>query len=486
MNEEFRIFIETHRGEQPDPTMRVLAFRAGEQTEEFELPPSIRNLQAHMGDELFLPDLRGDLSNKKERRRLRDSALALVAPLVGLKDKASVEARVAKLRRAVAIAFVGLLILCACGWLYTKTATFQLGQMMRASREIVPLCRPETVTNWAFALSLANEVDASVLAIRSNSTGDGAYTKDALKELAVFLEALGLRESADRARAQIPARPTVKLRWISDWRIGEMEQAVAAASTGDAGGSFDTALQIEEPFYRGWALARTAQALLRHSGTDVVLSTARDPARRNVETGRRVKEEDASVDALLGAAEAFFAAGDLSHRDELAAEIRAHPSAAAGSMWATATQSRIAESFGRVGLVSEANEMANAALKTTLAMRDPDYEARRWSRLARLALVLAELGRYPDAVNVAREIRNDSVRSVAYSYVADAVARSGDIELARTTADRCSNPDDRLAGYAAAVLAVANRKIIARHALVRSFLESRQVRLMTTSDRSDD
>jgi hypothetical protein len=483
VNQEIRLFLELHQNEEPDPRTRVLAFLAGDTGAQAELPVALRELQNELRDEIFLPDLRGDLSNPRVRRQLQDSALALVAPLVDLRDKDAVRGRLAKLRLSLAALGIALTVLSLAAWQATRTESFQLWRTIEASRAVVPQSDPSAISTWALTLALADQDAEALQAIESKK--DVAYGKVEIPELAELLDALGRHRSAQRAREAISKTPSVKLApaQVSRWRAVELEKAISTARSGQAGSAFDLALGIEEPFYRGWALALTARAVLDREGAEALLRTARDSARRAVEVNTRINEESAQVDALLGATEAFAAAGDAQRSANTAAEALALALTVANPTQRAATLVRVAESLRLSGRTKEASHWADVALKAAFTITDPEYAPLRSARLARVALVFAELGRFDEALNLVRQqIHNQEARSLALAFVAEMKARAGELSAARDIAAECSSANDRLAGYTAVVFAVAQRKVHSEQPLVQEFLESRQVRLMTLAE----
>jgi WD40 repeat protein len=110
VNREIDEFLRTHPAEQ------VLACLVGPATvERPTLPASMEAVERARG-ELFTPDLRGEPASARGRAALayRHQALALLAPLVGLDDRAAVLGRARKSRRALA-ATAGLAAVIAGG-----------------------------------------------------------------------------------------------------------------------------------------------------------------------------------------------------------------------------------------------------------------------------------------------------------------------------------------------------------------------------------
>jgi len=101
---------------------RLLACQLGEKPsdaaapEALALPAPLRWIAQESGTEPYLPDLRGyePGMDRRDRARIRYEPLALLAPLVGLRDRARVAARKAKLR-AFALEAAGLMVAGAVG-----------------------------------------------------------------------------------------------------------------------------------------------------------------------------------------------------------------------------------------------------------------------------------------------------------------------------------------------------------------------------------
>lgn len=109
---EIQEFLKTH-----EPSA-VLICSVGDEKDDPPLPAPLQEIEERLADPLYKPDLRGHPETKrgKERRRAEETALSLLAPLVGLRSKDEILDRRKRRQRIAIAATVALLLAIAGAW----------------------------------------------------------------------------------------------------------------------------------------------------------------------------------------------------------------------------------------------------------------------------------------------------------------------------------------------------------------------------------
>lgn len=110
----------------------ILACQVGQKSSELVLPSALRWLQCETGDEFFLPDLRGvgEDTSRPARHLAAHEAAALLAPLVDLRSRSEVIARIRKRKILIGLISFSLLALVLLigqawrAWLGTPEGTY--------------------------------------------------------------------------------------------------------------------------------------------------------------------------------------------------------------------------------------------------------------------------------------------------------------------------------------------------------------------------
>jgi len=258
---EVEAFLETHGPE------AVLPCLVGDREETLHIPGAVRGVEAAIGGELFKPDLRGRPQEARGNKaiQVRDEALGMLAPIVGLSDKSSILASVTRRRQRLLALAGGIAVVAAAvvagrqAWLGTSAGfEYRLVQRLLDGAEGVMEDDPDRSSTARALARLGREEDLRDFAefveyqpFRALVLADGlaALPTPACEEANSVLEAVSFSETAAWPEIYVRVQAACGGSWIPD-ELSEPE---------DESGLADRALR----FAQGGLWAR-AEPLLAH------------------------------------------------------------------------------------------------------------------------------------------------------------------------------------------------------------------------------
>lgn len=450
------------------------------------LPRALRWIQYEIHDELYLPDLRGEVAEVSERRRLRREALALLAPLVGLPDREAAAASIYKRRLGILILAFVFLSAIGTSWAWTRTDGYQVRRVVNDGEQAAVAAEALSVQRWTETLAKVRQEKAAVATARRvedafdrsmtlasiargvHNTKSGEITTEAIAiattlqdtlSRAIAVEAIvtadssggppGAAVAATRARSAATRIENPELR-------GDALTAIAGAfaALGDNHELVGVAQEIAalapavNVDQRAPQLGKTALALSRVG--DQTLS--RQFAEQALSAAAQVVSARRRIDTLVDLASTWRTPrlADLARRATrlAAAEVQSIKNCALRAFLV----SGLAPVMSSPGQRDEGRRLALAAWTCSPAIGEADDRARA---LASLAVAFAHVGLSQqateaglNAVSVARTIKNNEHRADVLSEVLARVANLGAPGTMLSAVDQASrdalaHPDDR-------------------------------------------
>lgn len=177
VNLEVKEFLKTH------PPENVLACLVGPKTNDHTaMPALIQEIERNLKDELFKPDLRGELQNfhKQALKVMSKEALSLLAPLVDLPDKESVFSQ-RKKKTILAVSLIAAMLIALVSWVtWIRSSEYKIRELLSETPKLVSAIRRSDeagkVADWYHTLALVGRAGEALIQARQKDDVEVDYS----------------------------------------------------------------------------------------------------------------------------------------------------------------------------------------------------------------------------------------------------------------------------------------------------------------------